>query len=249
MVRKAKVSLTQKEHQEFLLSAAMLHFNPPHLGWSAALLKVNETQPKDRQLGRQTIYTASKKWYKEIKGYPEKLYLVSQIVEEEKVEEKQEEIKETESLETLLNKLSDKIVNQLFERITKQLEEKVKEYKFPENWVSTTPSQPATKLTKPIKKKILVVGLLPIQQQEIYKAFATIFNLRFHESDENIHRLEHRVLWSDTIIINCTKISHKHQDMVKKVARNRQVKLVFGGVSSIKGALEGIKTQCLTTIQ
>jgi len=147
------------------------------------------------------------------------------------------------SLEDKLSDLADHIVDQLFPKIVEKLLAKLESQQWA---VPTQQNFPKVTNVKKSLPRILIVGLLPVQQQEVSKAYKNIFNLHYQESDENIQRLEARVNWSDIVILNCTKISHKHQDVVKKYAGSKQVKLVFGGVSSIKGELEGIKTKCLT---
>jgi hypothetical protein len=247
-MRKKRVFHTPQDHKELLLAAAILHFNPPYMHWTKALLKVNESAPEEKKLGKGTIYTNSVQWLLEVKSYIPELYPSPIQAETSKVPpEGQPQLKNADELETFLEKFSDKISNQLFERIREKLETKLREYEISYERV-ITPTVPAEQVTVS-QKKILVVGLLPIQQAEISKTYHNDFRLKYHESDENIHRLEDRVKWADTVILNCTKISHKHQDMVKKFSGDREIKLVFGGVSAIKGTLEGLKTKCQITHQ
>lgn len=240
-----RVRLTNEEHTQLLLAAGILHFNPPYTPWSAALQQLNSKAPEGRRLGRGTIYTKSLRWLKELQSYPKDLYINQDKLNNNKIEEYKEPEKITQTnLDKFLEEFSTKVSDQLFERIKEKLETKLKEYE-----ASYTNPALFNKINKPkekeFKRKILIVGLLPIQQQEVTKSYGEIFKLRYHESDENVRRLKDRVEWSDSIILNCTKISHSSQDMVKKFAENREVKLVFGGTSGIKGSLEGIKLQCL----
>lgn len=237
---KTRVYHSQDEHKRLLIAAAILHFNPPNIPWTASLIRINRNAPDFLKLGEGTIYTNSKKWFSELQSYPKEFYIKS-------VEPPQEIVTKptTDTLENFLDEFSTEISLKLFDRIKVKLENHLRIYK--DTWKPSNGIQELVtgkKLYRELKKKILIVGLLPVQQQEITKFYGDIFRIRYHESEENIHRLEDRVKWSDTIILNCTKISHSHQEMVKKFSNGRDVKLIFGGTSGIKGALEGIKLQC-----
>lgn len=84
-------------------------------------------------------------------------------------------------------------------------------------------------------KKILIVGLLPQQQNEISKDFKEIYDLKFVK-DESIQQIKSIAVNCDEIILMTKFISHRHQDAAKSSG------VIYshcnGGVSELKDMLE-----------
>jgi len=88
---------------------------------------------------------------------------------------------------------------------------------------------------KIILKKILIIGLLPEQQQEIIKEFNECFTLTFFKN-KSFHLLESQASHSDLVIMMSKFISHSHKSMIDKCKVN--YKMCNGGISDLKTILE-----------
>lgn len=80
--------------------------------------------------------------------------------------------------------------------------------------------------------KVLIVGLLPIQKQEIITSFNKVFDLRFQESNEAITLLEQRAANMDHVLLMAEWIDHAHRYCLK--GKKIDFKLVWGTVSNLK---------------
>lgn len=84
-------------------------------------------------------------------------------------------------------------------------------------------------------KKILIVGLLPEQQNEISKEFKGIYDLRYVK-DESIHQIKSIASNCDEIILMTKFIGHRHQDAAK--SSGVIYSYCNGAVSELKEILE-----------
>ncbi len=86
------------------------------------------------------------------------------------------------------------------------------------------------------KLKVLVLGMLPVQEEEITKAFGDIFDLSFTKDESRVRDMGRN---ADRIVAMCSKIGHSMQELARSVNAEAYVP-VHGGVSSIKGYLEDL---------
>ena len=95
------------------------------------------------------------------------------------------------------------------------------------------PSMPTTH--KDIKKRVLIVGLLNGQVQEIQKEFSGKLDVRYWTKDEKINTLRSKAGQADYTILVTDFISHSHQDAVK----NLGIKFRFhsGGMTRLREML------------
>jgi hypothetical protein len=84
-------------------------------------------------------------------------------------------------------------------------------------------------------KRVLVVGLLGEQENEITKRFDGIFRLSFHK-DQNPNSLRALAQHADKVILMSRFISHTAQDLVKQSAVS--VTLCHGAVSDLVAILD-----------
>jgi len=107
-----------------------------------------------------------------------------------------------------------------------------------------TPTLPATSTT-PRKRppKLVIVGLLPAQQNQIASEFGSTFDLRFWK-DESPHTLKSLTRTSDAVICMTDWVAHGHTDLVKSIDASK-LRLLPGTVSRLR---EYLKKQTLQEV-
>ena len=99
-----------------------------------------------------------------------------------------------------------------------------------------TKLQKQTKVaTQTRQKKILVIGLLPDQTNEIQKALGSAFDLTFWK-DENTHSLKQMIPYQDKIYVMKRFISHSTQDTLHSA--NATFTLVPGATTELLHVME-----------
>ncbi len=90
--------------------------------------------------------------------------------------------------------------------------------------------------TQARRKRVLVVGLLPGQQDLITREFGRELDLRFVTSDAQVsNRAKELSHSSDAAILMTKLVSHAAEDIIK--SRGGRLIRVSGGLSQLKGAL------------
>lgn len=89
------------------------------------------------------------------------------------------------------------------------------------------------------KPTVLMLGLLPIQQQEIIKAFGDLLDLRFTDEEGRVKDMGRNV---DYIVGMKHKMSHS-MEYAARAVNEKAYTAVPGGMSSLKGFLEDIWEQ------
>lgn len=88
------------------------------------------------------------------------------------------------------------------------------------------------------KPNVLVVGLLPNQENEVKKSFDSKINLRFVNScGQNLHHLQDMAKYVDHIIVDTKFVSHSHTECLKGL---KNVIMAHGGLSKIRSTLMGL---------
>ena len=99
--------------------------------------------------------------------------------------------------------------------------------------LQTEPTQ-----SKPSKRSLLVVGLLPAQAETIRKRFGDRLDLRFVSSQETPQLIAARVGNSDKVLLMTNFINHSHQAAAMQAKGRENVLLVSGGVSKLSKELD-----------
>jgi hypothetical protein len=90
--------------------------------------------------------------------------------------------------------------------------------------------------TETKKLTILIVGLLPVQENEIRQIYGDKHDLRFFKSEDNLHQLQSSAATADIVLVAASFVGHRHIDCVKN--HNSNVVLYHGGTSKLKQVME-----------
>lgn len=92
--------------------------------------------------------------------------------------------------------------------------------------------------TKPKQDSILIVGLLPNQQEQIRQKFGAKYDLKFVSSQESPQMISTRLGQARKILLMTQFINHSHQNAAYSLRSRDSVILVQGGPSNLSRELE-----------
>jgi len=229
-----RVRWTPQEQTELINSAASLLAERKAFNLREAFNQSQESLPADRR--RKIAALTQIPWF--IDTVPKRVKEL-ESTKTNTVEAKIEEAIQS-AREDAENQLRDKLVRQaasvLVEVILVALEDpKIRSLLSP----TTAPealSQIKVKKTK--LKRVIVAGTLGSQANVIEKAFANKLDLRFWSKDQSNDTLRQMLSHADAAVAMVGFLAHSHDQILK--ASKVQYIPVSGGVSQIKGALEGL---------
>ena len=85
------------------------------------------------------------------------------------------------------------------------------------------------------KLNIVVVGLLPVQENEIKAHFGNRHDFKFFKSESNLHQLQSATNSVDLIFVAADFVSHKHMDCLRG---RLNVVIHYGGTTKLKELIE-----------
>lgn len=109
--------------------------------------------------------------------------------------------------------------------------------------VPQQPIEVPQQVVKTKLRKIAVIGLTPIQQQEITSEFKKDFSIQYWQSGENTSLLKSISAHAECVFVHVNHISHSAEDTLKSIKAN--IVRVPGGVGTMKDAIT--KYFCETT--
>jgi hypothetical protein len=215
--------------------AAQLMLNKPGLSYLDALKKAQEQiLPVSRRRTIVTLITVP--WYEPL--------IKKQLEEQRKALFHNVETKIIEKYVTIPLVLSDVSTEDLLGEIMKRLfKQQIDNFwsKLHVSFDDMVKKELVRRITMPPEqvkvgpKKILIVGLLPEQQNEIIKEFRDCFKLYFWK-DGHTKQLRDIATNCEKVYLMRKFISHSAQDIVK--AANTSVDVIQGGMSDLKTILE-----------
>ncbi|CAJ8910918.1 Uncharacterised protein [Burkholderia pseudomallei] len=142
-------------------------------------------------------------------------------------------------LETLIGALGTRIAGMLLRSIGEQLQESIMQRITEALGNVTLPSpgvlpEGATRLhaaPRHRKPRVLVVGLVRQQEDDVTRSLGELFNLQYARV-EHADNLEDKARGADLVVLMTKFISHKHQDVVRRV--NEHIVYRNGGVTELK---------------
>jgi len=179
--------------------------------------------------------------------------LSSQIkaVQEEahQLESKRKDMIEKASEEVFL-KLAEPIVAALTEQVTERVSNRFDQHAYNAAQSAVSKILSNQKLVRDVEQSssqeynkteakkltVLIVGLLPVQENEIRQSYGEKYNLRFFKSEDNLHQLQSSAASADVVFVAASFVGHRHIDCVKN--HNSNVILYHGGTSRLKQVIE-----------
>ncbi|OMR93353.1 hypothetical protein AQ733_10210 [Burkholderia pseudomallei] len=142
-------------------------------------------------------------------------------------------------LETLIGALGTRIAGMLLRSIGEQLQESIMQRITEALGNVTLPSpgvlpEGATRLhaaPRHRKPRVLVVGLVRQQEDDVRRALGELFRFDYVRV-EHADNLEEKARGADLVVLMTKFISHKHQDIVRRV--NEHIVYRNGGVTELK---------------
>lgn len=125
----------------------------------------------------------------------------------------------------LLRSIGEHLQESIMQRISDALGQVTMPAALPEG---VSRLHPAPRHRKP---RVLIVGLLNQQEQDMARAMGEVLSLDFAKSEHHT-TLEDKAKGADLVVLMTKFISHKHQDIVQRV--NEHVVYRHGGVSELK---------------
>ncbi|CAJ8943437.1 Uncharacterised protein [Burkholderia pseudomallei] len=143
------------------------------------------------------------------------------------------------SLETLIGALGTRIAGMLLRSIGEQLQESIMQRITEALGNVTLPSpgvlpEGATRMhaaPRDRKPRVLIVGLVRQQEDDVRRALGELFRFDYVRV-EHADNLEEKARGADLVVLMTKFISHKHQDIVRRV--NEHIVYRNGGVTELK---------------
>lgn len=140
--------------------------------------------------------------------------------------------------ETLIEAIGVKVAGMLLRSIGEQLQESIMQRITEALGHMGAPAAPLPEGVARLhaaprhrKPRVLIVGLLNQQEQDMTKAMGELLNLDYAKSEHHT-TLEDKARNADLVVLMTKFISHKHQDIVQRV--NEHIVYRNGGVSELK---------------
>lgn len=142
-------------------------------------------------------------------------------------------------LDTALELLLTVVAQKIGLVIKQQLAQAITELLPPE----LVPAQIERTVSKPHstpKARLLIVGLLPAQQELVRQRYSKHLDMRFVSSQETPQQITARVGDVDKVLLMTNFINHSHQNTAIQLKGREHVLPVAGGMSSLYKALDSI---------
>lgn len=214
-----KTIFDEDERRQFAEAVFDARHSNKGLDWKGCFAEANKLMPEGRRIGRHYTAPSNMKWLppllKEIGEERRKAKLAPAPV----VEQEPEVLPKKEAAEGFSDFIIKTIVSAVTQKIgdimqTPQLENALKEALQP----TAKPIEAKPVHTPNNKKRILIVGLLPDQTNQIRNEFGKVFDLRFYGTDVPSSQIRDALNKVDMAIAMTKWISHPTQAVLRRHA-------------------------------